>query len=191
MEHTAPLMSNDEVRSDGNGLAVSSRIVELAPSGDGGCSPTKLKRKETVLNDVTNTGVMAALIGGFALSCLQSTDFRLYESDHSTMDEIIYVLLVFAVHACTCSALTSAFLYREANVLEDGREIQAWAEKHWMLLMMPIAKFGMGCASYIISVIFLSFRTLEEVAVTRSIAVSIGIASMSTVVMTLGALYFR
>ena len=87
-------MSNDEVRSDGNGLAVSSRIVELSPSGDGGRAPTKLKRKETVLNDVTNTGVMAALIGGFALSCLQSTDFRLYESDHSTMDEIIYVLLV-------------------------------------------------------------------------------------------------
>ena len=115
MEHTAPLMSDDEVRSDRNVLAVSNRIVELAPSAEGGRASTKPKRKETVLNDVTNTGVMAALIGGFALSCLQSTDFRLDEHDHSTLDEIIYVLLVFAVHACTCSALTSAFLYRQAR----------------------------------------------------------------------------
>lgn len=134
MEHTTSLLLQDEPRSEKHALEVSSRIVSMGPSAadNAGHVPTS---KVVVLNDVTNTGVMAALIGGFALSCLQSTDFRLNEDEYSTVDEIIYLLLVFAVHACTCSALTSALLYREANLKEDGATIARWATKYKILLI--------------------------------------------------------
>ena len=57
-----------------------------------------------------------------------------------------------------------------------------------MMLMMPMAKFGMGCASYIISVIFTSYTSLGESPVSRAMALAIGIGSMSTVVMTVAML---
>ena len=145
------------------------------------------KSKTSVMNDVTNTGVMAALVGGFALSNLQAGDF---DFELSLYDNVIYVLLVFAVHACTCSALTSAFVYRTVNYLPES-EVPAWADSQWMILMMPIAKFAMGTLSYIVSVIFISYRTLEAVAITRAIAVIIGLSSMSTVMMTLVMLNVR
>ena len=44
------------------------------------------KTKEMVLNDVTNTGVMAALVGGFALSCVQSGQF---DHANSSTDNIM------------------------------------------------------------------------------------------------------
>ena len=56
---------------------------------------------------------------------------------------------------------------------------------NWMLLLMPIAKFGMGTAAYIIAVLLMSYRTLEIVPVSRFVAVAIGVMSMMTVVMTL------
>ena len=143
-----------------------------------------VKSKEVVLNDVTNTGVMAALVGGFALSVVQSDEF-----DHSkNMDNITYLLLIMAVHACTCSALTSALLYKSVNAMDDAA-VPSWAKANWMMLMMPMGKFGMGCASYIISVIFSSWRSLEEAPVPRAIALAIGVSSMSTVVMTVAMLY--
>jgi len=145
-----------------------------------------VKNKETVLLDVTNSGVMAALIGGFALTNLQSHHFEFETSD---LDNVIYLLLVFAVHSCTCAALTSALLYRNI-IFKPEAAVPAWASKNWMLLIMPIAKFGMGTASYILAVLIASYRTLEPVETSRFIACSIGVMSMMTVVMTLLMLQF-
>jgi hypothetical protein len=60
--------------------------------------------RERVCCDVLNTAVMAALVGGFALGNLSL-------SGPDTIDKWIYLLTCFAVHACTCSAVTSAVLY--------------------------------------------------------------------------------
>ena len=137
-------------------------LPPVMPRSDGG----QIKTKEVVLNDVTNTGVMAALVGGFALSCVQAGH---YDHANSNVDNISYLLLIFAVHACTCSALTSALLYRTVNSMPES-DVPPWAATTpaWMMLLMPMAKFGMGTASYIISVIFTSFHSLEEAPTPRA-----------------------
>jgi hypothetical protein len=139
--------------------------------------------KEEVLNDMTNTGVMAALVGGFALSGVQHAD-GFADLEGSTLDNITYLLLVMAVHACTCSALTSALVYRAVNMMPE-EAVPRWALKNWMMLLMPIVKFGMGCAAYLMSVIFGSWRSLEMQPLSQTIALVIGISSMMTVMMTI------
>ena len=142
------------------------------------------KTKEVVLNDVTNTGVMGALVGGFALSSIQAGHF---DPVASWVDDACYLLLVLAVHACTCSALTSALVYRFVNAMND-EAVPAWAKANRLMLMMPIMKFAMGTASYIISVIGLSWTALGDVPASRTMALAIGVGSMSTVLMTVAML---
>ena len=148
--------------------------------------PMAVTSKEIVLNDITNTGVMAALIGGFALGNVQNGDFNVNES---VVDTIDYLLLIFAVHSCTCSALTSAILYRVVNAKGDDA-VPPWAARNHILLLAPMAKFGMGCSAYILSVLFSSFRTLHEVPIPQAIALFIGISSFATVLATITKLYF-
>jgi len=138
--------------------------------------------RERLLNDVVNTGVMAALVGGFALGNMQDSYV-----DGTTLGLLIYVCSVFSVHACTCSALTSALLYRKLNGM-DEEAAAAWAAKRGFVLHMPMSKFGMGCVVYLTSVLLLSFRALESNLAARCIALGIGIMSMSTVFMTVALL---
>ena len=63
-------------------------------------------------------------------------------------------------------------------------EVPPWSIANWIMLLMPMGKFGMGCASYIVSVIFMSWRSLEIAPVPRAVSLAIGLGSMSTVVMT-------
>lgn len=60
--------------------------------------------RDRILNDVMNTVVAAALIGGFALGNISGVS----TVGEKTIDKIIYMLSFVAVHACTCSCLTSA-----------------------------------------------------------------------------------
>ena len=156
----------------------------MAANGELSDSAVAVKTKTVVLNDITNSGVMAALVGGFALSNVHSGEF---DHQESVMDNVTYLLLILAVHACTCSALTSALLYRSVNAMAE-HAVPAWAGANAMMLLMPMAKFGMGCAAYIISVIVTSYRTLDEVPVSRAVALVIGVSSMSTVLMTVAML---
>lgn len=133
--------------------------------------------RERLCNDVLNTSVMAALIGGFALNFLQSK----YEFSESNVDMAIYVLSVIAVHACTCSALTSAFVYRTVNNLHDD-EVAEWAKKYHLIVKMPLMKFSMGCFSYMVTVVLRSFRDLEGFDVWCFFCMGVGLMSMSSVV---------
>jgi len=145
--------------------------------------------RERLSNDQLNTGVTAALIGGFALSNLNGGG--LVDADDTsglgTLGIVIYVLSCLSVHACTCSALTSALLYRVINQLED-EGVGLWANRHPILLKLPLMKFGMGCLSYLSSVLCLSFRDLEGLPLPRVIAFVIGGGSMTTVFMTVLAI---
>merc|ERR1711881_299375 len=84
--------------------------------------------RERISNDVLNTSVMAALVGGFALGNLSAP------SSESSFDVAIYMTSFIAVHACTCSALTSAFVYRTVNNMEDSH-VEAWATKHGKIVL--------------------------------------------------------
>ena len=67
--------------------------------------------------------------------------------------------------------------------------VPPWAANNHFLLIMPFAKFAMGCAAYLTSVIFISFDTLYGFPLSRNLAVFIGLSSVSTVVMTIGYIY--
>ena len=114
--------------------------------------------KSSTLNDLVNTGVMAAVIGGFALSNLQA-----YPEAPRPVDTLIYLLNVVAVHACTCSSLASALLYMSVNNLVESK-FELWARAFpWnLLLLMPTPKFVVGTAFYLLGVLVLSWRDLRR-----------------------------
>lgn len=135
--------------------------------------------RERLCSDVLNTSVMSAIIGGFALSNLQQGGYEFEEGLHLA----IYLFSFGAVHACTCSALTSAFVYRHVNNLPEAK-LLAWSVKYWWLPYLPLGKFAMGCVSYMISVILISYRDLEMFASWQIAALVFGIMSMSMVFLT-------
>ena len=91
-------------------------------------SPTKRSSEkfrmdfERHRDDQLNTGV-AALVGGFSL-----TNSSEMEIGGSLLDTFMYVLAIIAVHGSTCSALTSAFLYRTTSplVLNENLLLVLW-----------------------------------------------------------------
>mmetsp|Transcript_85354 Transcript_85354/g.164339 ORF Transcript_85354/g.164339 Transcript_85354/m.164339 type:complete len:165 (-) Transcript_85354:1-495(-) len=136
-------------------------------------------------NDVLNTSVMAALIGGFAFSNLQSLESPLRVDDPPPLDTAIYMFNVVAIHLCTCSCLTSAFLYKIINKLNDEIVLEWSQSMPWrFILPMPLSKFVVGCLFYLISVVLLSWRDLEFAGPSRQIAMAIGIGSVLMVCMT-------
>jgi len=118
---------------------------------------------------------MAALIGGFALSSLQPPQMN-------PLDRYIYFLAYASVHVCTCSALTSAFIYQKINVMEDA-EFEEWIQPKIVqaLLKAPMLKFIMGCMAYMASVILTSWRDLNAFSALQSLAFTLGIMSVSSV----------
>jgi hypothetical protein len=59
--------------------------------------------------------------------------------DHSKpLDPTIYMCSFVGVHACTCSCVTSALLYRVANDMSDDEA------PNWFVLSLPMMKFGIG-----------------------------------------------
>ena len=136
--------------------------------------------KSSMLNDLVNTGVMATVIGGFALSNLQA-----YPEAPRPIDTLIYLLNVVAVHACTCSSLASALLYTNVNNLVDAK-FALWAHTFpWnVLLLMPTPKFVAGCAFYLLGVLALSWRDLRGSPTWRYVALGVGVGSVAMVVTT-------
>mmetsp|Transcript_21527 Transcript_21527/g.54240 ORF Transcript_21527/g.54240 Transcript_21527/m.54240 type:complete len:215 (-) Transcript_21527:477-1121(-) len=139
--------------------------------------------REKICNDVLNTSVMAAIVGGFALSNMQQTS-EPFPADVKALQLAIYVCSFLAVHACTCSALTSAFVYRHVNNMADEERLARWVNKYEKIVMLPLAKFGMGCLSYMLSVILISYKELEFLDVWRFLCLGIGLMSMSMVFVT-------
>lgn len=81
---------------------------------------------------------------------------------------------------CTCSALTSALLYRHLSNMPD-EHVDPWVNKWKLLLLVPLMKFGMGTLSYMISVIFTAWRDLETVELWKYFTLAIGTMSMASV----------
>jgi hypothetical protein len=128
--------------------------------------------RERLSNDVTNVGVAAALVGGFALEYLNNQN-----------GTVVYVMACLAVHGCTCAALVSALIYRTVNKLAD-KDVHPWVKRHQMLLHTPIAKFGMGCICYLGIVILNSWSQLAHTQWAQIAALAIGVGSMCSVFVT-------
>lgn len=151
-------------------------VSASASSNDKGYGMKAPPDRERILNDVANTGVMAALIGGFAFTNLEDG----VDEAHGWVGWAVYLSSSAAVHACTCSALTSALLYREANALRDD-SAEAWAEDHKIMLLMAPLKFGMGVIAYLFSVVLISWKDLTNDRGVQIASLCIGAMSMSTV----------
>jgi len=136
--------------------------------------------RDRLSNDILNTAVMAALVGGFALSSVQLEGSK---TDRSALDTLIYIFALLGVHANTCSALCSAFLYRYTNGL-PAAALDQWASSHSMLLTIPMMKFTGGTVCYLISVIMLAYRDLLEQLPVQILALFIGLSSVCMVFAT-------
>ena len=136
-------------------------------------------------DDQMNTGVIAALLGGFALTNSWEMELR----PNSAVDSVMYVLAILAVHACTCSALTSAFLYR-ALTCNDPKLAVLWMRKHPFLAKLPYTKFVVGTLAYIVSVILIAWKELSEEYVARIITLVIGVMSACVAALTIGFVHF-
>jgi hypothetical protein len=106
--------------------------------------------RERILNDLGNTGVAAALIGGFALGSLDLSNGL-----------PVYMCSLLSVHGCTCAALISALCYRTINMMNEDDAV-AWATKKQWILQMPLMKFGIGTISYVTQVMIRSYNELNE-----------------------------
>ena len=150
-------------------------------------SPYAEVDRDRLCCDMLNTSVISALVGGFALGNMVLTG-------DSTLEYLIYTMACLAVHACTCSALTSALLYRELVRFRE-EAVPGWAAQptNKFLLQLPLAKFGMGCISYLVSVVLLSFKDLAvgttEATTFQYTCLIIGIMSMGTVFMTVSCIF--
>ena len=78
---------------------------------------------------------------------------------------------------CTCSALTSAFIYAAINQMEDAA-VEHWHKKYKSVLMLPMMKFVGGVMCYMVSVIMTSWRDLEGDDMAQNIALVIGVMSV-------------
>ena len=107
-------------------------------------------------DDQLNTGVIAALVGGFSL-----TNSWEMEMGGSLIETITYVLAIIAVHSCTCSALTSAFLYRCLTRSDPDAAVE-WMESHSVMASLPFVKFVMGTLAYLSSVILVAYKEQVE-----------------------------
>jgi hypothetical protein len=132
-------------------------------------------------DDQLNTGVIAALLGGFSL-----TNSWEMEISGSPIDTVTYVLAIVAVHSCTCSALTSAFLYRKLT-RSDPDEATLWMEKHYIVAGLPHVKFVIGTLAYLSSVILVAFKELAEQHEARLLLLVIGLMGCT---IAMGVLFF-
>ena len=136
-------------------------------------------------DDQLNTGVIAALVGGFSL-----TNSWEMELGGPLIETATYVLAIIAVHSCTCSALVSAFLYR-ALTRSDPDEAVQWMEEHYIVASLPFIKFVLGTMAYLSSVILMSFKVLAHSSEAQLFAMAIGIAGCCVSMGTLCFLSLR
>ena len=145
---------------------------------DGECS---IERKyEKYRDDQTNTGVIAALLGGFALT--NSWEMEVAQgggSEISKIDIAAYSLAITSVHLCTCSALVSAFLYRSLTQQTTCQKGVEWMERQTVIRKCPWYKFLIGTLCYVMSVGLVAWKTLDISILARIITLAAAATSSS------------
>jgi hypothetical protein len=131
---------DDDDIEEGNGTTTST-------NNNGSEEDDEDQKKEQIIetkyekyrDDQMNTGVIAALVGGFALT--NSWEINMNSDGNgneiSTVELTSYTLAILAVHGCTCSALVSAFLYRSITRVKSPKAGVQWVERHPVLVQLP------------------------------------------------------
>jgi len=136
--------------------------------------------RERLLNDLTNTGVIAALLGGFALSCL-SIDLEPYGAHTKSSDTTLavigtcYWMVAFlAAHVCTLSAASSALLYRKINLLSDETALP-WLQQNKRLKKMPLVCFMIGIKLYEVSIVLFGLLYFHGSTALQAVSTVLGL----------------
>jgi len=125
--------------------------------------------RDRMSNELMNLGVMAALIGGFAMGALGDDDVQ-----NESVAMGVYFLRVLAVHACTCSALIGAFLYQKVNGLHDD-DVTTWALQSKRIMLIPLVFFAMGTVVYLSSVVLVSWKQTKNNGGMRMAVLMLGV----------------
>ena len=144
----------------------------------------KLTTYDHYREDMVNTGVVAALLGGFSL-----TNSWEMEMSGSVLDTVTYVIAIICVHVCTCSALTSAFLYRSLTI-SDPKEAVRWMDSHPTIASLPYLKFVGGVITYMASVILVAWKQLEDEPKAKQFTLFAGLCAVCSTLYVLVYLYF-
>lgn len=113
-------------------------------------------KREQLLNDFTNTGIVGALIGGFALS-----DFSSITDVSTGVASTRCVLMFLAVHLSTASAVSASLCYRAVNALDEDQAV-AWSLERAKLRMVVFANFCIGAVLYVAGVVFAGLSTFSS-----------------------------
>jgi len=106
------------------------------------------------MDDFSNLGTIAALIGGFALESLTS------EKPDGFVQTAHRACTFLAVHACTFAAVVSALLYSRLNSMSAEKALK-FVDNFSVVLHLPWVGMYMGGAAYIVGAIFQGVQDQE------------------------------
>eukprot|EP00756_Hemistasia_phaeocysticola_P048967 Hpha_TRINITY_DN23385_c0_g1::TRINITY_DN23385_c0_g1_i1::g.96947::m.96947 len=136
-------------------MVVSIYVFFLSPKADYSIdSSTSTVDRSRLCSNIAILNVVSAIVGGFALEHLGE------KVKNNFLDNAIYTGNIIAVHLCTSACFTSAALYHKTMSL-TAEKMGAWVTHNAWIFSVSMWKFGMGCAIYILGVVFLSYRDLE------------------------------
>lgn len=142
------------------------------------CPPPLKLRKSNVLARMPVQITSATLVSGFSLGRLGKV-----EGDNSH-DSWIYLLLICAIHLCTCSLLSSVLIYRRLVIATPDELARMEQMTFWkVMFVFPLLKFAAGLVCYLTSVIIISSRDTEGNWINVPVVV-IGICSLGMVLFT-------
>ena len=140
--------------------------------------PPLKKRKSHVLARMPMQITSATLVSGFSLGRLAKVD------GNNSHDSWIYLLLICAIHLCTCSLLSSVLIYRRVVMSTPDELAKMEQMTFWKIMFaFPLLKFAAGLVCYLTSVIIISSRDTEGNWINVPVVV-IGICSLGMVLFT-------
>ena len=120
----------------------------------------------------------ATLVSGFSLGRLGKVDGT------NSHDSWIYLLLICAIHLCTCSLLSSVLIYRRIVTATPDELARMEQTTFWKVMFaFPLLKFAAGLVCYLTSVIIISSRDTEGNWINTPV-ILIGICSLAMVMFT-------
>ncbi len=142
------------------------------------CPPPLKLRKSNVLARMPTQITSATLVSGFSLGRLAKVD------GNNSHDSWIYLLLICAIHMCTCSLLSSVLIYRRLVMSTPDELAKMEQMKFWKVMFaLPLLKFAAGLVCYLTSVIIISSRDTEGNWINVPVVV-IGVCSLGMVAFT-------
>eukprot|EP01043_Picozoa_sp_COSAG02_P004257 COSAG02_NODE_109_length_36250_cov_121.168903_28_plen_187_part_00 len=142
------------------------------------CPPPLKFRRTNLLARMPMQITSATLVSGFSLGRLGAVD-----ADNSH-DSWIYLLLICAIHLCTCSLLSSVLIYRRLVMSTPNEIAQMEKMTFWKVMFaLPLLKFGAGLVCYLTSVILISSRDTKGNWINAPVVV-IGLCSLGMLMFT-------